>query len=131
MQLTQGFRSGIVSPILALFVRGQGLTVSQIGLIGTASMIGWLIFEPVAGVNEIDASDRMRHAGRAVPGARGHCRGAGTVMIRRRTVLRLALAAPLLAILAACGKKGPPKRPDGSTGMKIDPAKLKKKKAGQ
>jgi len=56
VQLTQGFRSGIVSPILALFVRGQGLTVSQIGLIGTASMIGWLIFEPVAGV----IADRVR-----------------------------------------------------------------------
>ena len=39
VQLTQGFRSGIVSPILALFVRGQGLTVAQIGLIGTASML--------------------------------------------------------------------------------------------
>jgi len=56
VQLVQGFRSGIVSPILALFVRGQGLTVSQIGLIGTASMLGWLIFEPVAGV----IADRIR-----------------------------------------------------------------------
>jgi predicted small lipoprotein YifL len=33
----------------------------------------------------------------------------------------------LLAGLAACGKKGPLKRPDGSTGMRLDREKLKKK----
>jgi predicted small lipoprotein YifL len=33
----------------------------------------------------------------------------------------------LLATIAACGKKGPLKRPDGSTGMKVDRTKLKKK----
>ncbi len=52
-------------------------------------------------------------------------------MIPRRTLLRLAVNGSLLATLAACGKKGPPKRPDGSTGMKVDPEKLKKKKASQ
>jgi MFS family permease len=56
VQLTQRFRGGIISPILALFIRGQGLTVSQIGLLGTAGMIGWLIFEPLAGV----VADRIR-----------------------------------------------------------------------
>ena len=50
VQLAQRFRGGIVSPILALFIRGQGLTLSQIGLLGTAGMLGWLIFEPLAGV---------------------------------------------------------------------------------
>ncbi len=50
VQLAQQFRVGIVSPILALFIRGRGFSLSQIGLIGTASLLGWLIFEPIAGV---------------------------------------------------------------------------------
>jgi hypothetical protein len=52
-------------------------------------------------------------------------------MMGRRTLLRLAVAGSLLALLGACGKKGPPKRSDGSSGMKLDPEKLKKKKMGQ
>jgi len=56
VQLAQRFRGGLVSPILALFIRGQGLTLSQIGLLGTAGMLGWLIFEPLAGV----VADRIR-----------------------------------------------------------------------
>jgi DHA1 family multidrug resistance protein-like MFS transporter len=56
VQLTQRFSGGIISPILALFMRGQGLSVSQIGLLGTAGMIGWLIFEPLAGM----VADRIR-----------------------------------------------------------------------
>jgi len=56
VQLAQRFRGGMVSPILALFIHGQGLTVSQIGLIGTAGMLGWFIFEPIAGV----VADRVR-----------------------------------------------------------------------
>lgn len=56
VQLAQRFRGGIVSPILALFLRGQGFTLSQIGLLGTAGMLGWLIFEPLAGV----VADRIR-----------------------------------------------------------------------
>jgi len=56
VQLAQGFRGGIISPILALFVRGQGLSLSQIGLMGTAGMLGWLIFAPLAGV----VADRIR-----------------------------------------------------------------------
>ena len=43
--------------------------------------------------------------------------------LRRRGVLMWLL----LAGLAACGKKGPLKRPDGSTGMRLDREKLKKK----
>jgi DHA1 family multidrug resistance protein-like MFS transporter len=50
VQLTSNFRGGVVSPILALFIRGQGLSVAQIGLLGTASMMGWLFFEPLSGV---------------------------------------------------------------------------------
>jgi MFS family permease len=56
VQLAQGFRGGIISPILALFIRGQGLALSQIGLMGTVGMLGWLIFEPLAGV----VADRIR-----------------------------------------------------------------------
>ncbi|MBC8223357.1 MFS transporter, partial [Candidatus Bathyarchaeota archaeon] len=56
VQLAQRFRGGIISPILALFIRGQGLTLSQIGLLGTAGMLGWLIFEPLVGV----IADRIR-----------------------------------------------------------------------
>ncbi len=35
-------------------------------------------------------------------------------------MLRLLLGTALIAALAACGKKGPPKRPDGSSEMKIE-----------
>jgi|GEM_PF-1954985 MFS transporter, DHA1 family, solute carrier family 18 (vesicular amine transporter), member 1/2 len=50
VQLTTNFRGGIISPILSLFVRSQGLTLAQIGLLGTASMLGWFIWEPFMGV---------------------------------------------------------------------------------
>jgi len=50
VQLTERFRDGIILPILALFIRGHGLTVSELGLIGMAGMLGWFIFEPLAGV---------------------------------------------------------------------------------
>ncbi len=50
MQLCTGFSMGIISPILGLFVRSQGLSMTQIGLVGTASMLGWFIFEPIMGV---------------------------------------------------------------------------------
>ncbi len=48
--VTHSFRSGVISPILALFIRKQGYTVTQIGFIGTAWILGYLIFEPIAGV---------------------------------------------------------------------------------
>lgn len=50
VQLVTSFRMGIIAPILSLFVRSQGLSLSQIGLLGTASMLGWFIFEPLMGV---------------------------------------------------------------------------------
>jgi MFS family permease len=56
IQLTQNFRSGIIAPILSLFIRGHGLTVSQIGFLGIAGMLGWFIFEPLSGV----VADRIR-----------------------------------------------------------------------
>jgi MFS family permease len=56
VQLTTGFRGGIISPLLSLFIRRQGMSISQVGLIGTASILGWLIFEPLSGV----VADRVR-----------------------------------------------------------------------
>jgi len=56
VQLFQGFRGGIISPILSLFIRRQGVSVTQLGLLGTAGMVGWLIFEPLSGV----IADRVR-----------------------------------------------------------------------
>ena len=50
VQLVTNFRGGIVAPILSLFVRGQGLSLAQIGILGTAGMLGWFIFEPLMGV---------------------------------------------------------------------------------
>lgn len=50
VQLITNFRGGIISPILSLFVRSQGLSLAQIGLLGTASMLGWFIWEPFMGV---------------------------------------------------------------------------------
>ncbi len=47
--------------------------------------------------------------------------------MRRRLNRRGALLWLLLAGVAACGKKGPLKRPDGSTGARVDREKLKKK----
>ena len=50
VQLSTSFSMGIIAPILGLFVRSQGLSMAQIGLIGTASMLGWFIWEPIMGV---------------------------------------------------------------------------------
>ena len=49
IQLAQTFRGGIISPILSLFIRGQGVSIAEIGLLGTTGMLGWLIFEPISG----------------------------------------------------------------------------------
>jgi MFS family permease len=43
-------RGSIVSPILALFIKSHGLSVSEIGYLGIAGMLGWLIFEPLFGL---------------------------------------------------------------------------------
>ena len=50
VQLITNFRGGIVAPILSLFVRGRGLSLAQIGILGTAGMLGWFIFEPLMGL---------------------------------------------------------------------------------
>jgi len=50
VQLSTNFSMGIIAPIIGLFVRSQGLSMAQIGLIGTASMLGWFIWEPIMGV---------------------------------------------------------------------------------
>ena len=49
LQLTSMLRGSIVSPILALFIKSHGLSVSEIGYLGIAGMLGWLIFEPLFG----------------------------------------------------------------------------------
>ena len=56
VQLTSMFRGSLVSPILALFIKSHGLSVSQIGYLGIAGMLGWLIFEPLFGL----VADRIR-----------------------------------------------------------------------
>ncbi len=45
----------------------------------------------------------------------------------RRELILFTSAAAVAAALAACGKKGPPKRPDGTSGMKLDRETLEKK----
>jgi MFS family permease len=49
-QLSTVFSSGIIEPILSLYVRSRGLTIMEVGLLGTASMLGWFVFEPIMGV---------------------------------------------------------------------------------
>ena len=49
------FRMGIVAPILALLIRRHGVSIIEIGVLGVAGMLGWLIFEPLSGV----ISDRV------------------------------------------------------------------------
>lgn len=63
MQLCTGFSMGIISPILGLFVRSQGLSMTQIGLVGTASMLGWFIWEPIMGVVADRFNKRLMLAG--------------------------------------------------------------------
>lgn len=63
MQLCTGFSMGIISPILGLFVRSQGLSMTQIGLVGTASMLGWFIWEPIMGLVADRFNKRLMLAG--------------------------------------------------------------------
>jgi len=49
-QLAGGLSMGLVAPILGLYFRSRGLTLAQIGFIGSASMLGWFIWEPVVGL---------------------------------------------------------------------------------
>jgi len=55
VQMAGSFRMGIVAPILALLMRRHGVSIVEIGVLGIAGMLGWLIFEPLSGV----LSDRV------------------------------------------------------------------------
>ncbi|MGD0804507.1 MAG: MFS transporter [Candidatus Bathyarchaeia archaeon] len=55
VQMAGSFRMGIVAPILALLIRRHGVSIIEIGVLGVAGMLGWLIFEPLSGV----ISDRV------------------------------------------------------------------------
>ena len=55
VQMAGSFRMGIISPILALLIRRQGVSIVEIGVLGIAGMLGWLIFEPLSGI----ISDRV------------------------------------------------------------------------
>lgn len=48
-QLALNFRGGIIAPILSLYIRQRGMSLTQVGLLGTASILGWLLFEPLSG----------------------------------------------------------------------------------
>ncbi len=63
VQLSTGFSMGIIAPILGLFVRSHGLSMAQIGLVGTASMLGWFIWEPIMGVVADRFNKRLMLAG--------------------------------------------------------------------
>jgi MFS family permease len=55
VQMAGSFRMGIIAPILALLIRRHGVSIIEIGVLGVAGMLGWLIFEPLSGV----ISDRV------------------------------------------------------------------------
>ena len=55
IQMAGSFRMGIIAPILALLIRRHGVSIIEIGVLGVAGMLGWLIFEPLSGV----ISDRV------------------------------------------------------------------------
>jgi MFS family permease len=55
VQMAGSFRMGIVSPIFALLIRRHGVSIIEIGVLGIAGMLGWLIFEPLSGA----ISDRV------------------------------------------------------------------------
>ena len=63
VQLITSFRMGIIAPILSLFVRSQGLSMAQIGILGTSAMLGWFIFEPIMGVIADNWNKRWMLAG--------------------------------------------------------------------
>ena len=50
IQIVNMFRGGIVSPILSLYARKQGLTIGELGILATAGILGWFIFEPIIGL---------------------------------------------------------------------------------
>jgi DHA1 family bicyclomycin/chloramphenicol resistance-like MFS transporter len=63
LQLSTGFSMGMISPILGIFVRSRGLSLAQVGLVGTASMLGWFIWEPIMGAFSDRFNKRLMLAG--------------------------------------------------------------------
>lgn len=49
-QVAFWLRFGVVAPVLALFVRSVGATVTEIGLLWMIEAVGWAIFEPIFGL---------------------------------------------------------------------------------
>jgi len=49
-QVAFWLRFGVNAPVLALFVRGVGATVTEIGLLWMIEAVGWAIFEPIFGL---------------------------------------------------------------------------------
>jgi MFS family permease len=50
VQLSFWLRGGIIDPVLALFLRRTGFSVTEIGLLLMVGAIGWAIFEPTFGI---------------------------------------------------------------------------------
>ncbi len=49
-QVAFWLRFGVIAPVLALFVRSVGATVTEIGLLWMIEAVGWAIFEPIFGL---------------------------------------------------------------------------------
>jgi MFS family permease len=63
VNLSTSFSMGIIAPILGIYVRSKGLGMTQVGLVGTASMFGWFIFEPIMGLVSDRFNKRLMLAG--------------------------------------------------------------------
>jgi MFS family permease len=50
VQMANMLRGGLVAPIMSLLFRRQGLSIAEVGILATAGMLGWLIFEPIMGL---------------------------------------------------------------------------------
>ena len=50
IQLFFWLRVGVIDPVLVLFIRRIGITVTQIGLLMMVNSVGWAVFEPIFGV---------------------------------------------------------------------------------
>lgn len=50
VQVIFWLRGGILAPVLPLFIRGMGVTLTEIGLLMMVESMGWAIFEPIFGM---------------------------------------------------------------------------------
>jgi MFS family permease len=50
IQVIFWLRGSILAPVLPLFIRGMGVTLTEIGLLVMVEAMGWAIFEPIFGV---------------------------------------------------------------------------------